>query len=57
MKGSKMVKVEGRLILEVGKKVNKVEEFNDLGPSKEGHSAAGIESANREVIERLKEKG
>ena len=54
--GRKMVKMEGGLILEVAKgRVRKVEQYNDPGPAGEGTTVEGMETAEEEVLGRLKE--
>ena len=54
-RGSKIVKVEGGFILEVGKgQVRKVEAFMDPGPSGLGSTVGGLVEAEEEILERLK---
>ena len=52
--GVKMAQVKGGFILEVGKRVRVVEQFNDPGPSREGNMATQIGVVEREIFERLK---
>lgn len=47
------IPVEGGLILEIGQKVRKVEQFGDEGPSGKGHSSANAEVLTREVLQTL----
>lgn len=49
-----MVKVKGGFILEVGKRVRVVEQFNDPGPSREGNTATHMGVADKEIFDRLK---
>lgn len=56
--GTKMVDVEGGMILEVAKgKVRVVEQFNDPGPSGEGNTVGNIGVAFEEIFERLERGG
>ncbi|MCJ1474005.1 hypothetical protein MMC13_002661 [Lambiella insularis] len=55
--GTKMVKVEGGFILEVGRKLRKVEMFNDSGPLREGDMASNIAVGDRDIFERLNKRG
>ncbi|MCJ1286133.1 hypothetical protein MMC26_005476 [Xylographa opegraphella] len=54
---TRMAKVEGGFILEVGKKLRKVEAFNDPGPSRDGNTVTGLEAADKEIFERLRQGG
>ena len=52
--GKRMVRIEGGLILEIGKgRVRKVEQFNDEGPSGAGTTAGKVSLADREIFEML----
>ncbi|KAL8981484.1 MAG: hypothetical protein Q9205_003746 [Flavoplaca limonia] len=49
-----MVRIEGGLILEVGKgRVRKVEQFNDPGPKGPGNSAGNLRLVDGEILEML----
>ena len=52
---TRMAKVEGGFILEVGRKLRQVQAFNDPGPNREGNMVSGIPTAQREIIERLRQ--
>ena len=54
---TRMAKVEGGFILEVGRKLRQVEAFNDPGPSREGNTVTGLAVADREIFERLRRGG
>jgi len=54
---TRMAKVEGGFILEIGRKLRQVEAFNDPGPSREGNTVTGLAVANREIFERLRQGG
>jgi len=54
---TRMAKIEGGFILEVGKKLRQVEAFNDPGPSREGNTVTGIGVAEREIFEKLRQRG
>lgn len=52
--GKRKAKVEGGLILEVGKsRVRKVEPFHDEGPKGAGNTVSNINIANEEILEML----
>lgn len=56
--GTREVKVEGGLILEVAKgKVRVVEQFGDVGPSGEGNTVGNMGVAEEEIFERLEGGG
>ena len=53
--GTRMVKVQGGMILEVAKGSRRVvEQFNDPGPSGEGNTVSGMGIAEEEIFESLK---
>ncbi|MCJ1416453.1 hypothetical protein MMC32_002791 [Xylographa parallela] len=54
---TRMVKIEGGFILEVGRRLRQVEAFNDPGPSREGNTVTGLGIACREIFERLRQGG
>ena len=54
---AKMVKVRGGLILEVGRRIRVVEQFNDPGPTRDGNTVTQLGVANREIFDRLKGGG
>jgi len=54
-KGTRRVKVEGGMILEVAKgRVRVVEQFNDPGPSGAGNTVGNMRVAEEEIFERLR---
>ncbi|KAL8669078.1 MAG: hypothetical protein Q9168_006315 [Polycauliona sp. 1 TL-2023] len=49
-----MVRIEGGLILEIGKgRIRKVEQFNDPGPSGDGNSVGNLPLVDGEILEML----
>lgn len=52
--GTRRVKVEGGLILEVSKsRVRKVEQFNDEGPKGAGNTVSKMDIVNEEIMQML----
>lgn len=52
--GKGMVRIEGGLILEIGKgRVRKVEQFNDAGPKGAGNSVGNMPLVDGEILEML----
>ncbi|KAI4087844.1 MAG: hypothetical protein LQ344_006536 [Seirophora lacunosa] len=52
--GTRKVKVEGGLILEVSKsRVRKIEQFNDEGPKGAGNTVSNMRVADKEILEML----